>query len=97
MPTREKIDELVAFLKGKISDDDIAEAVLLVNGGVDPDDTAMDQPPYRGRDVPRTGAQDVRLRKLVNDSMARVRVQEHREYQEHRKDLGLTRIRNLGP
>jgi hypothetical protein len=91
-----KITELIEFLKSKgISADDIAEVVFMVNGG-DPQDMGQDEPEFQGRYVPRTGAQDARLMKLVTDGMSRVRRQQHREYTEHREGLGLKPIRNLG-
>jgi hypothetical protein len=95
-----QITELIEFLKSKgLSGDDIADVVMMVNGGVDPKDPAMDEPPYRGRDVPRTGgakAQDARLRKLVTDGMSRQRRDVQRAHDEHRDGLGLRPIRNLG-
>jgi hypothetical protein len=102
------VRKLIQFLRSKgISGDDIAEAVMLATGGVDPDDPAMDEPaPFPGQ--PLTGgkmvplnenggkALDAKHRKIVNDEMVRIRLRDRKAYDEHREGLGLRRIRNLG-
>lgn len=92
------IEKLIEFLKGKISDDDIAEVVMIVNGGTDPQDPGMDEPPpFRGQ--PLTGgskAQDAALQRRVTDAFARQGRQVRRAYDQHRNSLGLRPIRNLG-
>jgi hypothetical protein len=92
------IDELIKFLRSKLEPDDLAEAMMMLGGGVDPQDAGMDEPPsFRGK--PLTGgtkAQDMALRKRVTDAAARQRLQAHRAFDEHRESLGLRPIRNLG-
>jgi hypothetical protein len=87
----DNLDELMEFMQGKLDQEDLRKVALMFS--YDPQNPAQDEPPYRGRDVPRTGgAQDARLRKLVADGQATQR----RQYDAHRESLGLRPIRNLG-
>jgi hypothetical protein len=76
--------EVIEFLRSKLDPDDLAEAIMMLNGGVDPQDPAMDA---GGRKI---GADE--MRRLIADA----RSASYAKFEEHRKSLGLRRIRNLG-
>jgi hypothetical protein len=79
------LEQLIKFLKGKIDDDDIAQVIHMLNGG-DPQDMGQDV----GRKI---GADNMSaLRARIGDA----RSSNYAKFEEHRKGLGLRRIRVLG-